>query len=105
MKTITAALCAILLAAPAAAFAGTEQDIRQAFDSAQKKGAVAVYKETCDGFDTVYFPDGNIAKTVAAMSALVALQQQAGTTRCPAGMQPGESRFLELYPDGTVKAR
>lgn len=103
MKIIACLLGTVLLAVSAVAGAATEQEIRQAFEKAQKKGAVAVYKESCGGFDSVYFPGAGVAKTVAAMSALVALQQRAGTTGCPAGMQPGDSRILELYPDGTVK--
>src|SRR5690349_24783694 len=90
----------------ATAQAATEQEVRQAFEKAQKKGAVAVYEDRCGGMDSVYFPGGSAAKTAIAMSALAMAQEHGKDEQgCAAGLQPGQSQILELYPDGTIKAR
>ena len=100
---------ATLLVAAAAAQAATDQEIRQAFEKAQKKGAVAVMTERCGAPSSVYFPNAtaaSLAKTAAALSALAASKEDGDDPEgCRAGMQPGETRMLELYPDGTVKER
>ena len=98
----------LLLAASAAAHAATEQELKQAFEKAQKKGAVAVYEQRCGGTSTMYYPSAtpaSIAKTAAALAALAASGKGDSPADCAAGQHDGESRVLELYPDGTVKAR
>jgi hypothetical protein len=78
-----------LLAAVTTAQAATEQEIRKAFEQAQKKGAVAVMTERCGAPSSVYFPNATAE----------------GIARTAAALREGETRMLELYPDGTVKAR
>ena len=103
MKSISVVVLLALLSA--AAQAATEQEIKQAFEKAQKKGAVAVYEDRCGGMDSVYFPGASAAKTAVAMSALATVQLRQGADQdCPTGLQPGQSQILDLYPDGTVKA-
>ena len=91
------------------AHAATQEEIKKAFDQAQKKGAVAVYEERCGSMSSIYFEGskpGSIAKTVAAMSALAAQYEREGSNHgCAGGLEPGQSQMLELYPDGSVKAR
>jgi len=102
------ATLALLLAALTTAQAATEQEVRKAFEQAQKKGAVAVMTERCGAPSSVYFPNATaegIARTAAALAALAASKKDAANDGCPAGLREGETRMLELYPDGTVKAR
>ena len=106
MKTL--AIGALFMAGISLAHAGTEQDVRKAFEQAQRKGAVAVMTERCGAPSSVYFPGASakdIAKTAAALAALAASQKDAANDGCPAGLREGETRMLELYPDGSVKAR
>ena len=105
-----AAATAILLTAwTAAAPAATDADIKRAFAQAQKKGAVAVMQERCGSPTSVYFPGADaasIARTAAALSALAASKKDAeDASECSGGLHEGETRMLELYPDGTVKAK
>jgi hypothetical protein len=106
MKTVFALL---LLAIAGAAMAVTDLELKQAFAKAQKKGAVAVYEDRCGGNSTLYFPGGtasNIARTALALSALGAARADHGDDNagCSADLHEGDTRLLELYPDGTVKA-
>jgi hypothetical protein len=105
MKYATAA--ALLIGVVTAAHAATDAEIKKAFAQAQKKGAVAVMENRCGGNTSVYFPGGtkeSIAKTSAALAALATMKVDDGSDGCAAGMHPGDSQVLELYPDGTVKA-
>lgn len=98
----------LLLACAATAGAATEAEIRRAFEQAQKKGAVAVYEERCGGNNTIHFSGSTaeqIAKVSAALTAMAASRDREAATGCSGGLQAGESRFLDLYPDGTVKVR
>ena len=97
----------LLIGGITTAQAATDQEIKKAFEQAQKKGAVAVVENRCGGNSSVYFPGATkqgIAKTSAALAALAAMKVDDGNDGCAAGMRPGDSQVLELYPDGTVKA-
>jgi hypothetical protein len=100
----------VIVVATCVAEAATPQEIEKAFGQAQKKGAVAVYEERCGGNSSLHFTGSTaaqIAKTAAALAAFSAangggVQEGSG---CAGGMHPGDSRILELYPDGTVKSK
>ena len=99
----------VLFAGWTAAHAATEAEIQRAFAQAQKKGAVAVMEERCGGTTSVYFPGATVesmAKTSAALTALAASRKDSTDPgECSAGLHQGDARLLELYPDGTVKAK
>lgn len=105
MKMISGVL--LLIGGITAAHAATDQEIKRAFDQAQKKGAVAVVENRCGGNSSLYFPGATkagIAKTAAALSALGAMKIDGDNNGCAAGMHEGDTQVLELYPDGSVKA-
>lgn len=111
MARIGRSLALPLLACAPAVLAATEAQIEAAFAQAQKKGAVAVVDQRCGtGFSSVYFPNAgarSLAKTAAALGALAAVKaDDAGPgDGCAPGMHEGDSRLLELYPDGSVRIR
>lgn len=94
------------------AIAASSSEIEQAFARAQKHGAVAVYHDRCRGDGTsaggVVFEDNSVAglaKVLGALAAQAAIRDQETGGACSAGMQPGQERYYEIFPDGSIKLK
>lgn len=93
------------------ALAASGAEIEAAFAKAQKNGATAVYHDRCSGDGTpsggIVFEDNSaaaIAKIIGNLAAAAAIKDQ-DSGRCSAGLAPGQERYYEIYPDGTVKLK
>lgn len=95
------------------ALAASNAQIEKAFASAQKRGAVAVYHDHCraDGTSSggMVFEDNSVAGLTKALGALAAQaairDQETEGSGCSAGLQPGQDRYYEIFPDGSIKLK
>jgi hypothetical protein len=94
------------------AFAASNAEIEKAFAKAQKHGAIAVYHDRCHGDGTssggLVFEDNSVVgltKALGALAAQAAIRDQSTGGGCSAGMHPGQDRYYEVFPDGSVKLK
>lgn len=108
IRTQILSLMACLFSGVALAASSTE--LEAVFAKATKKGASAVYHDRCkaDGTSSggLVFNDNSMMGLVKAMGALataVAIKDHGDG--CSAGLLPGQERYYEIYPDGSVKTK